>query len=267
MGTPSESANVAVRSEQVFASIKGDSKPTALDELFLSTLEYRHSDTYQKLLQFVSRFPKYAPFNGFLLFMQNPEISFVATRDQWWNRFERRVREGARALVILAPMSPVAFVYDLADTDGRRLPRELEHPFETVGDLSSTVWEHTLCNCRERDRIVVMEKQFSPLHAGTARTNTAGQPIMAGQQRKAKRIVELNNQLTREQKYATLVHELAHIHCGHIGDDADGWWPDRRQLTLEQMEFEAESVSFLVCTRLQTEDDIVRVPRRICRIA
>ncbi|PYX70752.1 MAG: hypothetical protein DMG72_18250, partial [Acidobacteria bacterium] len=41
--------------------------------------------------------------------------------------------------------------------------------------------------------------------------------------------MQLNNKHTREEQYSTLVHELAHIHCGHLGGDADGWWPDRKR--------------------------------------
>jgi hypothetical protein len=49
-----------------------------------------------------------------------------------------------------------------------------------------------------------------------------------------------------ESRYATLVHELAHLYCGHLGTPDDGWWPDRQNLSLTVCEFEAESVSDLV---------------------
>ena len=59
------------------------------------------------------------------------------TPGQWRVRFGRTVNPKARPLVILAPMGPVAFVYDFADTEGEKLPRELEQPFETSGHVPS----------------------------------------------------------------------------------------------------------------------------------
>ena len=60
----------------------------------------------------------------------------------------------------------------------------------------------------------------------------------------------LNSNLSAEARYATLVHELGHLYCGHLGTLDEKWWPDRRGLPLPIREFEAESVCYLVCTRL-----------------
>src|SRR5207248_2429484 len=59
-----------------------------------------------------------------------------------------------------------------------------------------------------------------------------------------------NSNLSAEARYAILVHELAHLYCGHLGTPNDKWWPDRRGLPHVAREFEAESVCFLVCERL-----------------
>jgi hypothetical protein len=58
-----------------------------------------------------------------------------------------------------------------------------------------------------------------------------------------------------ESRYATLVHELAHLYCGHLGTPDDRWWPDRQNLSLTVCEFETESVSYLVCARLDTASE------------
>ena len=60
----------------------------------------------------------------------------------------------------------------------------------------------------------------------------------------------LNSSLSPESKYGTLVHELGHLYCGHLGTPDEKWWPDRRGLSIEICEFEAESICYLVCTRL-----------------
>jgi len=63
-------SNEAIGNERQIAGIK-----SALDDLFRATLEYRKSESYLDLMRFISRFPRYAPFNGFLLFTQNPKIT------------------------------------------------------------------------------------------------------------------------------------------------------------------------------------------------
>ncbi len=59
----------------------------------------------------------------------------------------------------------------------------------------------------------------------------------------------LNANLSREAQYATSVHELAHLYCGHLGTPNEKWWPDRSRLS-KPCEFEAESVCYLVCGRV-----------------
>ncbi len=248
-----ESQQSGASADQELGSSKNQTsdKIGALDELFRSTLVYRRSKAYFDLMNFIGRLPRYAPFNCFLLHMQNPNLSYVATPFQWWSDFERKIKPESRPMVILVPFGPVSFVYDLADTEGKRLPRELEHPYETWGGhVPETVWDRTHRNCEERDRIAIVTKEFSPLKAGAATSNHSAVTV-GGRDLPAKRIVQLNSKHTRDEQYATLAHELAHVHCGHVGGDPDGWWPDRRQVGLQKMEFEAESVSFLVCSRLR----------------
>ena len=50
-------------------------------------------------------------------------------------------------------------------------------------------------------------------------------------------------------RFATLAHELAHLFLGHLGLDKALHVPDRRNLSHQQEELEAESVAFIVCKR------------------
>jgi len=52
-----------------------------------------------------------------------------------------------------------------------------------------------------------------------------------------------------EEKFATIAHELGHLFCGHLGNPLMDLWPDRSSCDLQVREFEAESVSWLVCER------------------
>ena len=48
-----------------------------------------------------------------LVRLQNPTCGFYATEPDWVKRFERKLKEDARPMLILAPMHPVMLVYDL----------------------------------------------------------------------------------------------------------------------------------------------------------
>ncbi len=61
-------------------------------------------------------------------------------------------------------------------------------------------------------------------------------------------LVNSNGQRS-EAQYATIAHELAHLYCGHLGGPDIKLWPNRQNLAHITKEFEAESVSFLVCQR------------------
>ena len=40
-----------------------------------------------------------------------------------------------------------------------------------------------------------------------------------------------NLSASRESRYATIVHELGHLYCGHLGTPNAKWWPDRLGLS------------------------------------
>jgi hypothetical protein len=60
----------------------------------------------------------------------------------------------------------------------------------------------------------------------------------------------VNRTHPKETRFATVLHELGHIYCGHLGTPNLKWWDDRRYLGRNEKEFEAESVCWLVCERL-----------------
>ncbi|WP_343901449.1 hypothetical protein, partial [Nocardioides aquaticus] len=62
--------------------------------------------------------------------------------------------------------------------------------------------------------------------------------------------VEVNRNLTALDRYLTLVHELAHVYCGHLGALSDEPWPDREKGSEARDEIEAESIAYAVVSRL-----------------
>lgn len=150
-------------------------------------------------------------------------------------------------MVILAPMTPVLFVYDLEDTDGEEMPEMLENPFPTEGNLDVKIFDKTVSNCNSY-AIDISYNVMSRLNAGFIATTLLLEDN-EGDREKLKYRMVINNDFSTEQKYATLCHELAHLFLGHLGEDHDEWWDDRRELSYNAKELEAESVSYLVCSR------------------
>lgn len=224
---------------------------SALDEMFAASRQYQNSQTYLGMLDFIARLPRYSPFNCTLLYTQNPAISYVATAGRWRKEFGRYPKRDARPLVILAPRSPVLFVYDLKDTEGKPVPNRLLHPFETEGSISGEVYGNTIHNCHVHG-IDVKDVILAHEHAGSAmpltrwaRTYYADLNIAPSM----RYLVLLNKEYSLEDKYSSLAHELAHIFCGHVGIDDKAWWSPRENGGREVAEIEAESVSYLVCLR------------------
>lgn len=211
-------------------------KIKALDELFLKSAGFRKSSDYLNLLNFINRFPKLSPFNAFLIHTQNPGVQVVLSALQW-AAYKRVVNEYARPLVILVPFGPVNFVYDIADTSGDPIPDYLINPFNTLGDLDPSVYQVTINNS-QKENISIIENAMYKASAGFAKRNKNGFKIV------------LNKSYGINEKYSTIVHELAHIFCGHLGSSNTGKWKDRSHFDYQIKEIEAESIAYLVCNRL-----------------
>ncbi len=64
----------------------------------------------------------------------------------------------------------------------------------------------------------------------------------------------VNKNHDKKTKFATILHELGHLFCGHLGTPYPKWWKDRRHLGKSQREFEAESICWLICERFGLEN-------------
>lgn len=242
-----------------------DAAKRALDELFTLTFQYKTSKAYYELLQFVARFRFYSPFNAMLVHVQMPGARFVAPPQRWLRDYGRRIKPGARPLVILKPMGPVMFVFDVSDTeplkDAQTLPPEVERPFEVRKGHVGGGLKSVIANAK-RDGLRIIESQKGSQSAGSichvAKGVGGSQKFQTGLDKSQNQIfvdipikydLVVNASLSSEAQYATIVHELAHLYCGHLGTPNNKWWPDRRGLKQVAEEFEAESVAYLVCTR------------------
>jgi len=256
-GSPSE-ASPAATWEQ-------DTATRALDDLFSHTFQYRTGKAYHGLLQFIAHFHCYSPFNAMLVHVQMPGAVFVAPPHRWLRDYGRRIRAGAHPLVVLQPMGPVMFVFDVSDTeateDALPLPPEVEKPFEARKGHIGSELETVIANAK-RDGLRITHSMEGSQSAGSIQAVTedvaVSQKFQTGIDKQRKPIftdipvkydLVVNAKTGREARYATIVHELAHLYCGHLGTPCDRWWPDRRGLRRNVREFEAESVAHMVCAR------------------
>ena len=228
-----------------------DAALSPVDEMFVTSTRFRNSQNFMKLLDFIAGFPNYSAFNGLLLYIQDPSATFVATARVWAKKFGRQPGQNARPLVILAPMAPIRFVFDIRGTEGTPIPSELLKSVEIENQLSGKIYSNTQHNCALQG-IAVSETTMGHAAEGTADRIT---PALRKQykdlnfQKNTSYLIHLNKTHSLEEKYSSFAHELGHIFCGHLGIDRYAWWPERENLNISAEEIEAGCVAYLVCRR------------------
>jgi hypothetical protein len=237
----------------------------ALDELFLIAGQFTTRTAYADLLHFIARFRMYSPFNAMLVYTQMPGATYVATPKRWRRQYGRAIRPGARPITILQPKGPVLFVFDVNDTSplpgAAELPESITNPFAIHRGTESGELNKTIENAM-RDGVRVHQREFGAQFAGQIEPTRSrdvltvpDDPFFKGKRDNipVRYEVLLNSRQSREEQYATLVHELGHLYCGHLGSPNKRYWPDRRGLDRQVVECEAESISYLVCTQIGIE--------------
>lgn len=231
-----------------------DTTKHVLDELFTATKKFKSSDEYRKLLKFVGRFRFYSFFNKFLIHLQRPGGKFVAPPTTWKKKYQRIIKPNATPIVILRPNGPVMFVFDVGDTQplpgAPRLPPEVTSPFGPragEGQIRNEL-DRTIENAK-RDGIRILPQHAGTQSAGSIRWTTDPNPapllFCTGKDRRGRPKYQevkvqfdllVNNALSPEATYVAIIHELAHLYCGHIGTPNRTWWPDRQGLPRNVLE-------------------------------
>lgn len=169
-----------------------------------------------------------------------------------WEKFDRKVSKGAKAVWILAPITRrvadeqddgtlrerhrvVGFkgvpVFDVSDTQGEPLPPAPVRPPE------GSVTPGTLEGLRAR----VGQAGYSYHEVEIPGCRPAeGEGTLGYTEGTTKRIV-IDSRLNDAQKASTIAHELGHVHCGHLERDYSEYRRHRGQ-----METEAEMTAYLV---------------------
>jgi len=217
----------------------------AIDELAMA-LDDGHSASLKAYLAMLGRFHRYSVGNVFLIALQRPGATRVAGY-RTWQQLGRQVREGERAIRILAPITYrrnrrrlqqeeaeqkedkeedlLAFrpctVFDVSQTDGK--------PLAEFAKVSGEPAEHL---SRLKDLVLSRGIQLKYTNRiGPAQGASAGGKIF------------LREDMEPAEEFSTLVHELAHemLH------------QDKTERSKTVKETEAEAVAFVVCQAVGLE--------------
>ncbi|EWT03377.1 hypothetical protein N865_19235 [Intrasporangium oryzae NRRL B-24470] len=231
----------------------------SLAYLLATALEYGRMGSYAELLDRVAAFPRYSPYNALLVMLQRPAAKFVLPAHQWSERYGRRILPNQQPLVLLQPGGPLMYLFDVSQTEGTAssppLPPFARDPFamSAVADAENALY--WIAENAKWDGVRVLPTDRGWDHAGAIWAAEAG--LQQNAYGKAKRYhtvsvryeTLLNQSHSHTTRLATLAHELGHLYCGHVGTHDKELWPDRRFVSTEMAELEAESVARVVFGR------------------
>ena len=214
-----------------------------IDQLIAATRLYNSRGAVQELLDFTIRLREFAPFNAMLLHIQKPGLTHAATAQDWWARFRRVPKSGARPLLILRTMGPVDFVFDILDTEGEEVPAGA-FVFPTLGNLAEWRFLQLIASVA-REKIEIVQLDAGDAEAGWIRL------VARSKSPKGKNLYRLayNANHPAPTRFVTVAHELAHLYLGHLGPDRGRRVPDRILTDLALEEVEAETAAYLVARR------------------
>jgi hypothetical protein len=212
-------------------------------EQLAESLERGHSEELRRYLTAMAKFSKYSLHNILLILAQRPNVSHVAGF-LTWRTLGRRVKRGAKGILILAPIirrtksttetedesraQRIAgfrgvYVFDQTDTEGDPLPQFsvcLGDPRQHTEALKAFVLARG-AELEYSDRILPAQGQCSP-----------GKIVIVPG-------------LSPAQEFSTLAHEVGHLLLHQT--------PRRAETTKRVRETEAEAVAFVVCNAIGLE--------------
>ncbi len=242
-----------------------------LDLLYQNVKNYRTSAHYKEVMDFCARFRELAPFNAMLVQMQKPGARYVLRESEWKSRYNRCLKPNAQPLIILVPFGPVDYVFEIGDTipikenyqhslfpmNDDDILRELSAPYKTkqnvsentINDLLKTCSIHSIAFDLKMNAGVGYAAKIEILHNShyDIRINLKEDKycdVLANY------LISVNKNAESGEQFASIVHELGHLFCKHIISPKNwsGWNVNNLSHSVE--EFEAESVSWLICERL-----------------
>lgn len=253
-----------------------------LSYLFKAAEEYRESDYFRRMMRFCTKMRHLKPFNAMLVYNQMPGAIYVFYPEEWKERFCRRIKPNARPLVVLN-FKPVGYMFDLSDTvpdssqvnapSDEQLLWELQKENDASFEKEDNVDMDVIYRNANINGIAIDESMIAGSTLA-AKIELLNQPISASVELTKKRIdscllpylLSLNHNASKGEKLNSIFHELGHFFCKHLeyplhwscvkeeteeSDEAKKCEPwEVRRISHNAREIEAESVAWLVCSRL-----------------
>lgn len=240
-----------------------DKDISSITRLFQDIKSYRKSAVFKMKLDFYANFPYIGVYNAALVEQQRPGARLVLTVKKWEELYNRKIKPNARPVIILLPFYPVEFLFDIKDTkpiDNKKKVEDniiieqiiLRHRAKCMHDVS--FYLHNLV-----DNLPKFGIAYKKYNVG-AEINSEIQSVSEKDSEELSIAFGRGYGITYRNYFAIsvdmyapeadeislIIHELGHLFCQHIRCP---WW-DQRFYTKEVKEFEAETVSYLVCKRL-----------------
>lgn len=260
-----------------------------LSFLFKEARQFRDSEYFQRMINFSARMAHLKPFNAMLAYNQMPGAKYVLYPEVWKNEHNRLIKIDARPIVILN-FKPVGYVFDLYDTypdpdypkdkNERELSDDellwnIENQFDAEFidnnnniDIDQLYHNLNINGIDINDSLdagagygghcrLLNETNYKTIQYTTQNSIVWSLPFIISVNKNAKSKGEL---------ISTITHELGHLLCQHL-PCPHNWTKKNKKRTFDQPEYkaaweqrnisyeageiEAESVAYLVCSRLR----------------
>jgi hypothetical protein len=220
----------------------------AQKQLLEGVQSFKDSGTFKRYLDVMSKFHSYSFYNTMLIFMQRPEAQQVAGYKAWQEKFGRHVKQGGKAIWILAPRNykkqktvtvkdaagndvqetyeavwtnfVTVPVYDVSDTEGKELPSIGVH------ELTAQV--------KDYNKILAVLKSASPVSVSFEHVEGGAHGYYSPLENR----IVVDEGMSEAQTIKTLSHEIAHA----LLNEQD----EKNKVSREAREVEAESVAYIV---------------------
>lgn len=246
----------------------------ALRYLVDQALRFGRVKDFGDLLEEISAYRQYRPFNALLLLLQRPGVSHVLPAHRWEERYGRRIRPAEQPLIALVRGGPIIFVFDLSQTEETENSTPVPAFKDPIAmdDLSEAAGKlHWIIENAKADGVRVSKGGLGHGFGGCiwCVENAPSQEVLV--RRRPKRETQqvqvsyetlLGRNLKPIQQLAVLSHELGHLYCGHVGTHNEQWWRARTGLGAAVKEAEADSVARIVVRSLAPGISLPAILRR-----
>jgi len=238
---------------------------TSVDRIIDSLL--REMSPSEIISQLIALRP-HAMFNALLAITQLPYAAMLRTQSRWESEWDRRIRPGQHPIVLLAPFGPVELYFDVSQTEPGERSRSLPIAHESLFTMTDApdaerLWIGIVEDAKKYGVRVVTSEVGTPLAGKIQKVSGYGSQTCNSKDVPVRWLLTLAASHSVTEQLSTLVHELGHLFCGHVGSDEKDKWSQRLDIDPATKEFEAESVTQLVFGRLAPETALPAYSERV----